>query len=369
MRKLISYFLIGGIFCLISSTSLLFSQPITVRAIDAPSKVETFFEMSAADSIPVNLGQAGADQTWDFSTISLTYKSYWEVIDFSQAPFIKRFPESNLVYKVTYDNNDTITYNFVKITDSDLTELGLGKLVISGADTIVTELVIGKRATPRLKLPATYGDPNWSSVLALDTTLFSFKVTVIDSSYNQVDGWGKIKTHFGEFPCLRIRQDHSRFANTLFGKVPLEININYFWVTNTYGIIATVTGLSDISNPNPNPNYTQAKSIDIMTDFRFPTSVDGAAGANIPIDFELFQNYPNPFNPGTTISYQVNDISEVTLKVFNLAGQEVATLVRSHQRPGHYEVEWNASDFPSGVYYFQIQANGNVVTKKGVLLK
>jgi hypothetical protein len=367
MKKNIIHLLLGGALLSLGIANLNFAQ-ITVTADDAPSTPGIFFEMSAKDTVQVDLGQPGVDQHWDFSNISFSYKSYWRVIDYNKAPLIHRFPDANLVYQVTYDEHDTITYNFARITATDLTELGQGKLVITGTDTIVTLVAVGKRVTPRLRLPATFGDHEWSSVFELDTTLFGFAVTVLDSSNNRIDGWGTIKTSFGEFPCLRVRQDHFRYAFSLFATIPLEININYFWITNDYGILATVTGMSDITKPNPDPNYTIAKSIDIMTNFR-STSVERIAGEKIPKEFNLFQNYPNPFNPKTTIGYQLNEPSEVTLKIFNIVGQQIAILVRERQQPGKYELEWNATSLPSGIYYYQIRANQNLLTKECLLLK
>lgn len=369
MKKIVISLMIGGIGLLLEGSGLMFAQ-ITVTANDAPSVSDTYFEMSYKDTVDVNLGEPGANKSWDFSTVSLPKKSYWRVLDYATSPFAYRFTNTNanLVYKVTYDNNDTVTYNYARLTEKDLTELGRGKLTVSGGKTVVTEISVGKRATPKLLLPATYGDPEWSSVFEIDTTMLGFPVTVKDSSYSKIDAWGTIKTQFGEFPCLRIRQNHSRFAFTLFGAIPLEINVNYFWVTNNYGILATVTGFSDITNPNPNPNYSRAKSIDIMTSF-VPSAIRDVAGEKIPKEFELFQNYPNPFNPRTIIRYQLKESSEITLKVFNIAGQEVALLTKAQQQPGAYQLEWNASDLPSGIYYYQLGANNNLLTRKCLLLK
>jgi hypothetical protein len=131
--------------------------------------------------------------------------------------------------------------------------------------------------------------------------------------------------------------------------------------------LATITGMSDLTNPNPNPNYSKAKSINIMTNFL--TAVNEFAGGEIPIKFELFQNYPNPFNPTTAISYQLNQPSEVVLKVFNITGQEVALLLQARQPAGKYQFKWNASNLPSGIYYYQIQANDNLMTRKCLLLR
>ena len=105
-----------------------------------------------------------------------------------------------------------------------------------------------------------------------------------------------------------------------------------------------------------------------MTNF-YPTSVKEVSNGEVPKKFDLFQNYPNPFNPRTIIGYQLTEPSKVTLRVFNIAGQEVALLVRAQQQPGKYNFEWNVGNLPSGVYYYQIQANNKQLVRKCLLLK
>jgi predicted GH43/DUF377 family glycosyl hydrolase len=87
------------------------------------------------------------------------------------------------------------------------------------------------------------------------------------------------------------------------------------------------------------------------------------------IAFSLNQNYPNPFNPGTTISWQSPVGSHQTLKVYDLMGKEVATLVNEYKPAGYYEVEWDASDLSSGVYFYKLQTDGFTQTKKLLLMK
>ena len=89
----------------------------------------------------------------------------------------------------------------------------------------------------------------------------------------------------------------------------------------------------------------------------------------LPKEFRLEQNYPNPFNPSTIIQFALPKRSEVTLTVFNLLGKEVGTLVNEVLLPGEYKVVFDAADLPSGVYFYQIQADGSVQTKKLTLLK
>ncbi len=82
-------------------------------------------------------------------------------------------------------------------------------------------------------------------------------------------------------------------------------------------------------------------------------------GAIDPETCELFQNYPNPFNPTTTINYQIPMTSHVTLKVYDVLGREVRTLVNEREKIGRYEVRFDASNLPSGVYFYRISAAGD----------
>jgi len=96
---------------------------------------------------------------------------------------------------------------------------------------------------------------------------------------------------------------------------------------------------------------------------------------NIIFDYILEQNFPNPFNPATTIEYSIPAFSElaysetVSLKIYDVLGREVATLVNEHQRPGNYKVNFNAPDLSSGVYYYLLNAGLFIETKKMLLLK
>ena len=90
---------------------------------------------------------------------------------------------------------------------------------------------------------------------------------------------------------------------------------------------------------------------------------------DLPVGFSLEQNYPNPFNPSTAIGYRLPANSDVVLRVIDLLGREVATLVNQFQRAGTYEVKFDGSNVPSGVYFCRIQAGNYSATKKLLLLK
>jgi hypothetical protein len=89
----------------------------------------------------------------------------------------------------------------------------------------------------------------------------------------------------------------------------------------------------------------------------------------IPKTFALEQNYPNPFNPVTVIKYQLPSAEKVSVKVFDILGKEVATLVNENKQPGYYEVSFDASNLASGLYFYRIEAGSFVETKKMMLIK
>jgi hypothetical protein len=114
--------------------------------------------------------------------------------------------------------------------------------------------------------------------------------------------------------------------------------------------------------PNNNSHIGFCRSTSIIS------SVQELTG-ELPVSFELGQNYPNPFNPITTIAFALPRSSHAMLKVFDILGKEVATLVDQELATGRYKVRWDASGFESGVYFYRLQAGEFVQTKKLVLLK
>ncbi len=115
--------------------------------------------------------------------------------------------------------------------------------------------------------------------------------------------------------------------------------------------------------------------------FGLTTEVNKNELGTVPTQFKLYQNYPNPFNPTTKIRYSIPTVGTslmkfVQLKIYDILGKEVATLVNQQQQPGNYEVEFttnvgtnNYSPLPSGVYFYRLQAGNYIQTKKMMLLK
>jgi hypothetical protein len=114
--------------------------------------------------------------------------------------------------------------------------------------------------------------------------------------------------------------------------------------------------------------YQYAKSI-YESNFDIETGVDEEVDKSFPNDFHLSQNYPNPFNPTTTIKYQIPEMSFVTIKVYNVLGSEIETLVKEEKPAGIYVIDFNTFDLPSGIYFYRLQVEDFVETKKMILMK
>ena len=113
------------------------------------------------------------------------------------------------------------------------------------------------------------------------------------------------------------------------------------------------------------PNYYSNR-----VDFISITPADiEEAPSQMPLAVALSQNFPNPFNPTTTIKYQIPELSFITLKVFDVLGNEISTLINEEKPNGSYKVEFDGSELPSGFYFYKLQAGDYTVTKKMALLK
>ena len=169
-------------------------------------------------------------------------------------------------------------------------------------------------------------------------------------------------------------------TNTVFFKMPVELQISFL-----NGSDSLLTVLNDINNQQYSFNFNKEPvsvtfdpddNIVLKTASTSIVSVDSIK--KLPLEFSLMQNYPNPFNPSTTIKYSIPKESFVTLKVFDVLGREVSTLVNKEQSAGIYEVQFsakggsadrNSDNFSSGIYFYRITAGNFVSTKKFIILK
>ncbi len=153
---------------------------------------------------------------------------------------------------------------------------------------------------------------------------------------------------------------------TLEKNIPIEIIIAYIVGKGTDALnsIAVAKEIAKDAIGFYNTNFSH-----------IPVGIEDSKAKSIPTKFVLYQNYPNPFNPTTTIKYSIptvvdaNFASTTKLVVYDVLGREVTTLVNKQQKPGNYQVTFNASKLSSGVYYYQLKFGNTVKTKKMILLK
>jgi hypothetical protein len=161
-----------------------------------------------------------------------------------------------------------------------------------------------------------------------------------------------------------------------------DTNVTNTQGTSHFGDIAPGEVKSQVSFPIAIYTQNNPSSIDfivhIFSDGRFLWSdsftVDIVTGiaeneTNLPIEYALKQNYPNPFNPSTKIKYSIPQSSNVVLKVFDILGNEIETLVNEEKSVGIYEVQFDATGISSGVYFYTLTAGNFVENKKMVLLR
>jgi hypothetical protein len=138
-------------------------------------------------------------------------------------------------------------------------------------------------------------------------------------------------------------------------------------------VVAEIFGGSTSSNfGNLNAiTYMKLNWEEDLKEYRtyFNITSAGREQSNIANDFLLSQNYPNPFNPSTTINYSVPKTSFVTIKVYDVLGKEISTLVNGEKQAGNYRVLFNAGILSSGIYFYKMSADGYSVTKKLILVK
>jgi hypothetical protein len=178
--------------------------------------------------------------------------------------------------------------------------------------------------------------------------------------------------------------------NTVFNSSTIRINSFSFldenngWICGDSNIIMKTTngGINWITQNTPkflnfNRIYFFNTRIGWVTDdsgYILKTTTGGITfskniSSNVPDKFSLFQNYPNPFNPNTIIRFQIKDSRFVTLKVYDILGKEIATLVNEKLQPGEYETKFDGRNLSSGVYFYKLTTRDYSRTKRMIILK
>ena len=182
--------------------------------------------------------------------------------------------------------------------------------------------------------------PENNSIIDSTSELFVWKQSVpdIEKYWFELDTSDQFNNSFID----------STLTDTSFIYSSLQMNKRYWWRVKAKNIV----GWGD---------FSEVRTFDVVTSVEEKNQ--------LPTTYGLEQNYPNPFNPVTTIKYQIPEQSFVTLKVYDVLGNEIATLLNEEKPIGNYEVEFDASSLSSGIYFYKLQAGSFVETKKMILIK
>jgi len=324
---------------------------ITITSTDvssylAPGTTTTSRIDSATHTI--NIGALGAT-SWDFSTLTISFSASSVTVRPDTTATFSSFPSATHAIKVGTG------YSYYTL-GTDLQLLGFAQPPPNA--------ILSKDLPPQVieKLPMTMGT-TWTATYA-ESTYVTISGTTYTSVSNQVvnytvDAYGNCTFPGGSVhQVLRLKTDRHNTTGL-----------------NTYRSIVYQFLAKDGATLTVVPSDTNQPATGTISASSTSWFVPGAATSveeipgTVPSRFALEQNYPNPFNPSTTIQFAVAGNSFVSLKVYNLLGQELSTLVSEQLAPGKYSVHWDGSGFPSGVYVYRLQSGAFVETRRLVLLR
>jgi hypothetical protein len=320
-------------------------------------KKVTGYSNQAGESVTVNIGTASASsQTFDLSNLSFTTAMSIEYVQPSSAPSISSFPTCNLVQKqnVTLGGSPFLNFAYFEFITSGFSACGY-------SDDSSTPYVSYPNPICNAQFPLTYGK-KWSA---------SFETqTVISKSVHKmgfkVDAFGKLKLPMGTYDALRICMIDTT-STTVNGSTTSKITVSIKYYTKNSEIVEIVADTKALTS----------SSISSSTVTYFIPSGASAISdqQNIPAGYRLNQNYPNPFNPVTTISFTLPKNEAVTLKIFDVNGKLIKTLLDKTQQPaGTHQLGWDGKDnnqrlVSSGVYFYNMQTSNYSEIKKCLLMK
>ncbi len=359
MKALFFALLIGG------TLNLASAQPVITNTdlLGLIGNVRTL-ESDTRMSFGVNVGTAGANRTWDYSSSSIPspLRISYELIAPSGTPFDSDFPQANLVQHIIDTVNAYELYNYYQVTPTGFANLGSGSILGPPIDTMFVE----HKRNSISPLPLMYGS-RWTTIENDTSGSFpAFANVSIDTARNRVDAWGAVILPTGSFQCLRIRSDFKYINHLIIGgnifSTSTETGIQYNWVSRNAFTVLNIQSLDGATDSN----FTMARGLTWLSSS--PSSV-GRVDGLIPETFALRQNYPNPFNPSTVIEFSLPRSGKVELAVFDLLGRKIATLAEGIYDPGTYRAAFAPDALASGTYIYTLRTEEGTLTQRMLLLK
>jgi len=322
-----------------------------------------YFDMTTSS---VDIGQPGGGNTWDFSNLNSSFSTVSVMVAPSSTPKASEYPDANyatFVKDSLVDDYGTYSYyhlgnNFEMCGSYSKMEIVAG--TVSEVESHFTPFEIST------KLPLTAGVTWTQSYEAVVTTtlppFLPMNETDDVTHTRTVDAWGTmiIPGETEPIEALRVRLDDRRVMHSAGGDSYIRM-IGYEFITKSNTTVGVT--LADTTSPDHGV-------VDIVGGFWGVSSVTDVQDDNSVADnFRLEQNYPNPFNPTTIINFSISKRSFVSIIVYNFLGQEITKLINTEFSAGSYQTEFNATNLPSGTYFYRLQTGDFVQTKKCILLK
>ena len=169
----------------------------------------------------------------------------------------------------------------------------------------------------------------------------------------------------GEHECIQINYEEQYTYYWMGTPIQYSYLRSYYYLAEDLGIVAIITSLEE-ENPVPN-GFNIANTFARMYDSsKITVSMDN----NLICHTVALSNYPNPFNPATTINYQIPSLGFVEMFIYDINGKLIETLVNQNQQQGTQSVLWHSKNMSSGIYFYQLKLNGEILqTKQAILLK
>jgi len=312
----------------------------------------------------IDIGSPGAT-SWDFSSLNSHLSNSFTSVTPSSTPYyLSDFSTSNVAFIFT-EVIEGITADGWQYSTQNPGDYLMDGVVIKsaiGTDTFLIKSVYSPTQLI-LPLPFTFNDQWGSDFTITNTTYFNgipFTTTIANHTETVlVDAYGPMTMPGGNIlQALRVRRDDIYTS----ASPPFYVRtISYSFMTESGAVVEVVA--SDTSAPNSGTILTDGVTWS-------STNTSGVKDGNqIPTQYSLSQNYPNPFNPSTTINFSVLSSGFVTLKVFDVLGNEIVTLVNEEKSAGVYNVDFNAANLPSGTYFYKLNAGAFIESKKMILIK
>ena len=339
-------------------TALLFASAINAQIVlnsDRKPVIGNSFTTKYMDTTGVNEGASGSNIPWDFSNVTATGEQWTaQYVNPSEAPGDSLFPDADVAV-----NYDGLSYSFYDTESNTVHSLGMAY-----EDFSIVYFNTEKISEYPFTFNSTFLD-NFQAQYKLGEGLIVHNIGITQFTGDAI---GNIILPDGSnHAALRVKIFRQTAYTIFVAGIPLSTtevkSTTYEWYTSESKF--PVFGISYLEI-NVNGNITTDKKVDYNTET--PTDVKDEP-KQVVSGFELLQNYPNPFNPSTKISWHTSVGSHQTLKIYNILGTEVATLVDEYKPAGSYEVEFDASKLSSGVYLYKLQSGNFIQTRKMTLIK